>query len=89
MFFKKKEKYTPPKKLKEWVNDVSGGELYGAYITSDQKVWCTSGRFAHSSGAASASWSNFLSGELNDLVIKTMGQKVFNEITSYLKQQNT
>ncbi|WNZ55243.1 hypothetical protein QT397_20620 [Microbulbifer sp. MKSA007] len=82
-------KYKPPQKIQEWKNDVPDGELYGAYISDDQKVWCTSGRFSHSSGAISTSWSGFMSGELNELVVKTMGQDVFNEITSYLKQQNT
>lgn len=87
MFFKKKEKYTPPKKIKEWINEIPDGELYEAYISSDQKVWCTSGRFAHSSGASSASWSGFLSGELNELVCKKMGQEVLNEIITYLEQK--
>ena len=89
MIFKKKEKYQPPEKIRAWVNDIPGGELYEAYISSDKKVWCTSGRFAHSSASASTTWPGFLSGELNDLVSKTMGQEVLNEITNYLTQQNT
>lgn len=90
MFFKKKEKkYKPPQKLKEWANDIPGGELYEVYISSDQKVWCTYGRFAHSSGASSTTWSGFLSGELNELVVKKMGQNVLNEVISFLNQQNT
>jgi hypothetical protein len=90
MFFNKKQsKYQPPKKLREWVNDIPDGELYTVYITDDSKVWCTSGRYAHSSGASNTSCPEFLSGELNELVIKTMGQVVLNEITSHIQQQNT
>ncbi len=89
MTLKKKEKYQPPKKLQEWINDIPDGEFYEVYISSDNKVWCTSGRFAHSSSSTSASWDEFLSGELNELVSRTMGQEVLNEITNYLKQQNT
>ena len=37
----------------------------------------TSGRFAHSSASASTTWSGFLSGELNDLVSKTVWGKRF------------
>lgn len=87
MIMKKREKYNPPVKLKEWINDINDGELYGAYVSSDQKVWCTSGRFAHSSGASNTSWAGFMSGELNDLIIKTMGQAVLNEMIIYIKRQ--
>jgi len=87
--FKKDVKYQSPKKLREWINDIPDGELYEVYVSDDKKVWCTSGRFSHSSGAANTSWSGFLSGELNDLVAKTMGQDIFNELTSYLKGKNT
>lgn len=81
--------YTPPKKLKEWINDIPDNKLYGVHISDDQKVWCTSGRFSHSSGAISASWADFLAGELNELVEKTMGQNVLDEVISYLNSQNT
>nr|WP_018678010.1 hypothetical protein [Acinetobacter tjernbergiae] len=67
--------------------DDPEGELYVAFITSDQKVWSASGRYAHSSGSTSTTWSGFLSGDLNDLVRKTMGQKVLDEMSECLKQQ--
>ncbi|KKO03974.1 hypothetical protein LCGC14_0088630 [marine sediment metagenome] len=89
MIVKKKENYQVPKKIREWIIDIPDGELYEVYISSDQKVWCTTGRFVHSSGSANATWAGFLSGELNELVLKTMGQEVLSEIISYLKQQNT
>ncbi|MFM2478779.1 hypothetical protein [Celerinatantimonas sp. MCCC 1A17872] len=76
-------KHEAPKKLKEWLNDIPDGELYGVYISDDQKVWCACGRFAHSSGAINTSWSDFLAGELNELVTKTMGQHVLHEVICY------
>ena len=81
--------YTPPKKIREWVNDIPGGELYAVYVSDDKKVWATSGRYAHSSGARSASWNEFLSGQLHEVVTKTMGEDVLNEVVSYVKARNT
>ncbi|WP_083858368.1 hypothetical protein [Gallaecimonas xiamenensis] len=78
-------KYTPPIKLKEWRNDIPDGELYGVYIASDQSVCCTSGRFAHASGAISTSWQEFLAGEMNSLVAQKMGTGVLHDILYYLK----
>ncbi|WP_392344092.1 hypothetical protein [Pseudoalteromonas prydzensis] len=89
MVFKGRQNYEAPKKLREWINDIADGELYQIFVSSDNKVWCTSGRVAHSSAAASTSWGGFLGGELNELVLKTMGQEVLNEVTSYLEQKNT
>jgi len=87
--FKKKDKYQPPKKIKGWIKDDSDGDLHEVYISSDEKVWCTSGSFAHSSSSVSTSCAEFMAGELNDLVCKNMGQVVLDEVTNYLKQKNT
>ncbi|MEG2883810.1 MAG: hypothetical protein RR884_04395, partial [Acinetobacter sp.] len=76
-----------PRVIREWILDDPEGELYVAFITSDQKVWSASGCYAHSSGSTSTTWSGFLSGDLNDLVRKTMGQKVLDEMSECLKQQ--
>ena len=73
--------------IREWILDDPEGELCVAFITSDQKVWSAFGRYAHSSGSISTTWSGFLSGDLNDLVRKTMGQKVLDEIIECLKQK--
>ncbi|WGO98137.1 hypothetical protein QFX18_19200 [Saccharophagus degradans] len=89
MNFNNKEKYKAPEKLKNWISDVTNGERYEVYISSDKKVWCLTGRFSHSSGATSSSWSSFLDGELNDLVLKTMGQSVLNQVKAYLKNHGS
>ena len=68
--------------------DDPDGELYVAFITSDQKVWSASGRYSHSSGSASTTWSGFLAGDLNELVRRTLGKNVLEEMLECLKQQN-
>ncbi|NAR99923.1 hypothetical protein [Acinetobacter haemolyticus] len=85
---KPKKKYQAPRVIREWILDDPEGELYVVYITSDQKVWSACGRYAHSSGSASTTWSDFLLGDLNELVRTTMGQKVLDEMIECLKQQN-
>ncbi|MCH7337764.1 hypothetical protein [Acinetobacter sp. NIPH 2699] len=85
---KSKQKYQAPRIIRKWVLDNPEGELYEAFITSDKKVWSACGRYAHSSGSASTTWSDFLSGDLNELVQRTMGQKVLEEMLECLKQQN-
>lgn len=82
---KPKKKYQAPRVIREWILDDPEGELYVAYITSDQKVWSACGRYAMSSGSTSTTWSNFLAGDLNDLVRRTMGQKVLEEMRECLK----
>lgn len=76
-----------PRTIRKWVLDNPEGELYIAFITSDQKVWSACGRYAMSSGSTNTTWSDFLAGDLNDLVRRTMGQKVLDEMIECLKQQ--
>ncbi|MCU4387678.1 hypothetical protein KTH40_08670 [Acinetobacter haemolyticus] len=85
---KYREKDQAPRVIREWILDDPEGELYVVYITSDQKVWSACGRYAMSSGSTSTTWSNFLAGDLNDLVRRTMGQKVLEAMRECLKQQN-
>jgi hypothetical protein len=77
-----------PGVVREWILDDPDGELYVAFITSDKKVWSTFGRYAHSSGSTSTTWSSFLAGDLNELVRRTMGKNVLEEMLECLKQQN-
>ncbi|MGG2097599.1 hypothetical protein ABFY41_08455 [Acinetobacter haemolyticus] len=85
---KYREKDQAPRTIRKWVLDNPEGELYIAFITSDQKVWSACGRYAMSSGSTSTTWSDFLASDLNDLVRTTMGQKVLDEMIECLKQQN-
>lgn len=85
---KPKKKYQAPRVIREWILDNPEGELYVAFITADQNVWSACGRYAHSSGSTSTTWSGFLAGDLNEVVRTTMGQKVLDEMIEYLKQQN-
>ncbi|MCH1918300.1 hypothetical protein L9G15_02515 [Shewanella sp. A3A] len=81
--------YQPPKQRQQWRNDIPDGELYCLYITDDDQVWLTAGRFAHAAGASSVHVSEFLAGQLNAQVIKCMGQTVFAEVVAYLQQHHT
>ncbi|EPF74355.1 hypothetical protein GCM10025882_14840 [Acinetobacter gyllenbergii] len=65
---KPKQQYQAPRVIREWILDDPEGELYLASITSDQKVWSACGRYALSSGSTSTTWSDFLAGDLNELV---------------------
>ncbi|ERS02536.1 hypothetical protein Q674_12730 [Acinetobacter sp. COS3] len=85
---KPKQQYQAPRVIRKWILDDPEGELYLASITSDQKVWSACGRYAHSSGSTSTTWSCFLAGGLNEGVRTTMGQKVLDEMIECLKQQN-
>lgn len=85
---KPKQQYQAPRVIRKWILDDPEGELYLASITSDQKVWSACGRYAHSSGSTSTTWSSFLVGDLNELVRITMGQKVLEEMLEFIKQQN-
>ena len=81
-----KQQYHIPSIIFKWVFDDLDGDLYEAFITSDQKVWVCYGRYAHSSGSSSTTWSAFAKGDLNELVLKTMGQNVLEEILEFIKQ---
>lgn len=85
---KPKQQYQASRVVREWILDDPGGELYVAFITSDKKVWSASGRYAHSSGSTSTTWSSFLAGDLNEFVRRTMGKNVLEEMLECLKQQN-
>jgi len=82
--------YTPPNIIRIWEYDESDQEYYCVIIYDDKTVVSAVGRFAQGSSSKSASWRNFLQGEMNDLVKKSMGQKVFNEVIGVLntKMQN-
>ena len=75
--------------IKEWKNDIPNGELYGLIIHKEKSVSATVGRFAHSSGSKKVTWSEFLSGEIDELVSKTMGSTVLNEAKSFINKQST
>lgn len=76
--------YVPPKILREWVNDVPNGELYNLYVFDDGRVCSAVGRFAHSSGSTTCSWSDFLTGSLNDLVQRTVGSNALAEARAFV-----
>ncbi|UTO18933.1 hypothetical protein NGC85_13515 [Acinetobacter sp. Z1] len=85
---KLKEKYQALRVIREWILDNPGAKLYVAFITADQKVCSACGRYTMSSSSTSTAWSGFLAGDLNDLVRRTKGQKVLDEMIECLKQQN-
>lgn len=52
-----------------------GGTVLSAY-----------GRNAHSSGCKIVTWEEFLQGDMNDLVEKTMGKPVLQEVLEKLQE---
>ncbi|ACA87755.1 hypothetical protein [Shewanella woodyi] len=77
--------YKQPKPLFEWKIDESDKELYLASILDDETILSAYGRYAHSSGSKLVSWQEFLAGEMNELVEKTMGEEVLMELLTQLK----
>lgn len=77
--------YMQPKTLCEWKIDEPGKELYVASILDNETVLSAYGRYGHSSGSKAVSWQEFLAGEMNELVEKTMGEKVLMELLARLK----
>lgn len=77
----------PPRTLKEWLNDIPNGGLYGITVFDNQTVctWC--GRYAHSSGSASCTWTAFIEGELHGVVVETMGKDVLDRALSFVTSE--
>lgn len=73
------------KVIKSWKIDIQNGELYTASIIDNNTVVLTFGRFSHGSGYKSVLWQEFLDGEMNELIAKTMGGKVLSEILHELR----
>ncbi|MCJ8268028.1 MAG: hypothetical protein MJK04_01335 [Psychrosphaera sp.] len=71
--------YMQPKTVSQWTNDISNGELYSLSIMDDDTVVAACGRFAYSSGCKIVSWSEFLQGDMHQLVEKTMGNNILQE----------
>ncbi len=80
--------YKQPKPLFEWKIDEPDKELYLASILDDETILSAYGRNAHSSGSKLVSWKEFLAGEMNDLVEKTMGEKILVDLLDKLENLN-
>lgn len=72
--------------LKKWTNDIPENELYELIVHEEQSVCCIYGRHAHSSGFKKVSWEEFLTGEMNELVVNTMGKRVLSEVATFICQ---
>lgn len=77
--------YIPPNLIQNWKIDEPGKELYEASIMDNQTVISAYGRYSHCSGCKIVSWQEFLGGEMNELVAKTMGVEVLSEIIAKLR----
>ena len=77
--------YKRPIPLYEWKIDEPDKELYLAQILDNETVLSAYGRYAHGSGSKLVSWQEFLAGEMNELIEKTMGKEVLTELLSKLK----
>ena len=76
--------YRPPIVLKKWVNDIPDGELYKLMIFDNYTVCSASGRYAHSSGSMFCTWERFIEGDMNSLVIESMGEEVLTEAKLFI-----
>ncbi len=77
--------YIQPKAVASWKLDEPDQELYEASIMDNNTIVSAYGRYAHGSGSSVASWEEFLDGEMNDLIKKTMGAKTLNEMLIKLR----
>ena len=77
--------YKPPKVLREWTLDVPGGELSQLFVFDNLTVCSAVGRYAHSSGSRTCSWSEFLAGTLNGVVKDKMGSSVLGEALTFIQ----
>ena len=73
-------------KCNEWKVDEPDKELYLAQILDNETVLSAYGRYAHSSGSKAVSWQEFLNGEMNELIEKTMGANVLAELLIKLRR---
>jgi hypothetical protein len=82
-----KTSYVPPRSIRQWRNDIEGGELYELHIFNNQTVCLASGRYAHSSGSSSCTWQEFLSGQLHEGIAKSMGSEILAEAQKFVRAQ--
>ena len=80
--------YRRPKSIFERKVDEPGQELYLVSIQDDETVLSAYGRYAHGSGGKTVSWDEFLQGEMNGLVERTMGKEVLNEVLTKLRESH-
>jgi hypothetical protein len=78
--------YKRPEAIDKWIKDTPNEELYLVEILDDYTVLSAYGRYAHSSGSKKVSWQEFLNGEMNELIVKTMGEAVLREVIEKLKK---
>ncbi|WP_206486428.1 hypothetical protein [Thalassotalea sp. G2M2-11] len=73
--------------IKKWSLDNPEEEFYELMVHKEKSVTAAYGRFAHSSGSKAVSWKEFMAGELDDLVVKTMGLEILNQAKEYIREQ--
>jgi len=73
--------------MKKWTKHNADEEMYEVIIHKDKSVTSVYGRFSHSSGSSKVSWSEFMAGEMNELVSKTMGIQILSAVKEYIREQ--
>lgn len=74
-----------PLPVVKWKHDEPGSELYLVAIMDDRTVVSACGRYAQGSGSRAVSWTDFLCGEMNELVGETMGPEVLEDVLRRLR----
>jgi hypothetical protein len=73
--------------LERWVNDIPDGDLYELIIFDNHTIFLCCGRFAHSSGSKFCSWDEFIEGNMQDDVIRSVGLQALQEAQEFLSRQ--
>lgn len=70
--------------IKKWEKDIPGEELHGLIVYENGEVCSYYGRYAHSSGHSVCTAEEFCHGRMNNIVKKTLGERVLNEALELL-----
>jgi len=81
--------YRPPQILREWNKDIPSEEVQQLLVYEDGYVCSASGRYAHSSGSTSCTWSEFLGGAIDALVTQTLGPKTLEEARQFVLERQS
>lgn len=78
--------YIQPKAISEWVIDEPNKEFYSVSIMDNETVISAYGRYAHNSGCKIVSWAEFINGEMNQLVISSLGNEILEKVLTRLRE---
>ncbi len=66
---------------------MPGSELYELMVFDDLTVVSAAGRYAQGSGSTADSWSGFLAGGLDKVVLATIGEQMLSEAKEFVRMR--